>query len=99
MGASCDCINKPLKGEVLLTIKLRLKGEMLLTILSSLSQEESRSISENVKWGQRKKFSDGRFSMCYMTCSEGLSMPLPWLPSMMLGKQKPLPGAEARREE
>ena len=35
------------------------KGEMLLTILSSLSQEESRSISENVKWGQRKKFSDG----------------------------------------
>ena len=41
------------------------KGEMLLTILSSLSQEESRSISENVKWGQRKKFSDGRFSMCY----------------------------------
>ncbi len=41
------------------------KGEMLLTILSSLSQEESRSISENVKWGQRKKFSDGRFSVGY----------------------------------
>ena len=41
------------------------KGEILLTILSSLSQEESRSISENVKWGQRKKFSDGRFSLCY----------------------------------
>lgn len=41
------------------------KGEMLLTILSSLSQEESRSISENVKWGQRKKFSDGKFSMPY----------------------------------
>ena len=41
------------------------KGEMLLTILSSLSQEESRSISENVKWGQRKKFSDGKFSICY----------------------------------
>ena len=41
------------------------KGEMLLTILSSLSQEESRSISENVKWGQRKKFSDGKFSLCY----------------------------------
>lgn len=41
------------------------KGEMLLTILSSLSQEESRSISENVRWGQRKKFSDGRFSMPY----------------------------------
>ena len=41
------------------------KGEMRLTILSSLSQEESRSISENVKWGQRKKFSDGKFSLCY----------------------------------
>lgn len=41
------------------------KGEMLLTILSSLSQEESRSISENVKWGQRKKAADGKFSMCY----------------------------------
>ena len=39
------------------------KGEMLLTILSSLSQEESRSISENVKWGQRKKAADGKFSM------------------------------------
>ena len=41
------------------------KGEMLLTILSSLSQEESRSISENVKWGQRKKSSDGKFSLGY----------------------------------
>ena len=39
------------------------KGEMLLTILSSLSQEESRSISENVKWGQR--MADGKFSMPY----------------------------------
>ncbi|WP_424042968.1 hypothetical protein, partial [Prevotella denticola] len=29
--------------------------EMLLTILASLSQEESRSISENVNWGIRKK--------------------------------------------
>ena len=31
-----------------------LKFEMLLTVLSSLSQEESRSISENVTWGLRK---------------------------------------------
>lgn len=30
------------------------KGEFLLTIMSSLAQEESRSISENVTWGQRK---------------------------------------------
>jgi DNA invertase Pin-like site-specific DNA recombinase len=41
------------------------KGELLLTIMSSLAQEESRSISENVRWGNRKKFSDGRYSMNY----------------------------------
>ena len=31
------------------------KGELLLTIMSSLAQGESRSISENVKWGHRKR--------------------------------------------
>lgn len=36
------------------------KGELLITIMSSLAQEESRSISENVTWGQRKAFSDGK---------------------------------------
>ena len=36
-------------------------GELLFTILSSLAQEESRSISENCKWGIRKKFSDGKY--------------------------------------
>lgn len=41
------------------------KGEMLLTILSSLSQEESHSISENVTWGLRKKFADCKFSVGY----------------------------------
>ena len=41
------------------------RGEILLTILSSLSQEESRSISENVTWGLRKKFADGKFSVGY----------------------------------
>ncbi len=41
------------------------KGELLLTIMSSLAQEESRSISENVRWGQRKKFSDGCYSLNY----------------------------------
>ncbi|MEG0835828.1 MAG: recombinase family protein, partial [Christensenellaceae bacterium] len=34
-------------------------------IMSSLAQEESRSISENVTWGQRKRFSDGKVSMPY----------------------------------
>ena len=33
--------------------------------MSSLAQEESRSISENVTWGQRKRFSDGKVSMPY----------------------------------
>ena len=41
------------------------KGEILLTVLSSLSQEEARSISENVTWGLRKKFQDGKFSVGY----------------------------------
>ena len=36
------------------------KGELLLTIMSSLAQEESRSISLNVTWGQRKRFADGK---------------------------------------
>ena len=41
------------------------KGELLLTIMSSLAQEESRSISENVTWGQRKRFSDGKINLPY----------------------------------
>jgi len=41
------------------------KGELLITIMSSLAQEESRSISENVKWGMRKRFADGKVSMPY----------------------------------
>ena len=41
------------------------KGELLITIMSSLAQEESRSISENVTWGQRKRFADGKVSMPY----------------------------------
>lgn len=39
------------------------KGELLITIMSSLAQEESRSISENVTWGHRKRFSDGKVSI------------------------------------
>jgi site-specific DNA recombinase len=41
------------------------KGELLLTIMSSLAQEESRSISDNVTWGQRKRFADGKVSMSF----------------------------------
>lgn len=42
-------------------------GELMLSILASFAQEESRSISENVKWGTRKRFEqgipNGRFSI------------------------------------
>lgn len=34
-------------------------GELMLSILASFAQEESRSISENVKWGTRKRFEKG----------------------------------------
>lgn len=38
---------------------LEASGEVLITILSSLAQEESRNISENVKWGYARKFEKG----------------------------------------
>ena len=41
------------------------KGEVLLTIMSSIAQEESRNISENVTWGMRKRFAEGRATMPY----------------------------------
>lgn len=41
------------------------KGELMITIMSSLAQEESRSISENVTWGHRKNFADGKVYMPY----------------------------------
>ena len=34
-------------------------GELMLTILASFAQEESRSLSENCKWGIRKRFERG----------------------------------------
>lgn len=41
------------------------KGELLNTIMSSLAQEKSRSISENVTWGQRKRFTGGKVTMLF----------------------------------
>lgn len=46
------------------------KGELLLTIMSSLAQEESRSISENVTWGIRHGFEEGKVSMPYSSFLE-----------------------------
>ena len=41
------------------------KGELLITIMASLAQEESRSLSENIKWAVNKKFEQGKFSLPY----------------------------------
>ena len=41
------------------------KVEMMLTIMSSLAQEESRSISENTRWGKRKNNADGKVTLSY----------------------------------
>ncbi len=41
------------------------KCEVMLTIMSSLAQEESRSISENVRWGQQKSMKDGKVHIAY----------------------------------
>ncbi|MCD8342145.1 MAG: recombinase family protein [Clostridiales bacterium] len=36
------------------------KGELILTILSALAQDESRSISDNIRWTFQKNFQDGK---------------------------------------
>lgn len=35
------------------------EGELMLSLFASCAQEESRSISENIKWGIRKRFQTG----------------------------------------
>lgn len=39
-------------------------SEMILTVLAAFAQEESRSISENTKWGIRKRFENGIVRWC-----------------------------------
>lgn len=39
------------------------RGELLLTIMAGIAQEESRSISQNCTWGQRKRFADGKVTV------------------------------------
>ncbi len=43
------------------------KGELILTIMASIAQEESRSISENITWGKRASFKEGKVSFPYST--------------------------------
>lgn len=40
-------------------------AELTITILSSIAQEESRNLSQNVTWGQRARFADGKVTMPY----------------------------------
>ena len=45
-------------------------GDILLTILAATAEEESRTISKNVKWSMTKKFEKGDFMLNY-TCFLG----------------------------
>ncbi|MCL2798017.1 MAG: recombinase family protein [Firmicutes bacterium] len=36
------------------------KGELLIIILASIAEEESRNISENIRWAREKAFAEGR---------------------------------------
>lgn len=40
-------------------------GELILSILAELAANESKSISENGKWGAQKRFKDGTFIISY----------------------------------
>ena len=39
---------------------MTMSGELMISLIASIAQEESRSISENIKWGIRKGFEQGR---------------------------------------
>lgn len=41
------------------------QAELLFTIMSSIAQEESRSISENVRWGKQRSMEAGKVSLPY----------------------------------
>ena len=41
------------------------EGEFILTLLASFAQEESRSLSEKIKWALRKRNLRGEFSLAY----------------------------------
>lgn len=40
-------------------------AELIFTIMSSIAQEESRSISENVRWGIQRRMESGRIALPY----------------------------------
>jgi DNA invertase Pin-like site-specific DNA recombinase len=44
---------------------LHMSGEMVFTVLSAFAQAESESISENVKWGKRNSYKNGKIPFQY----------------------------------
>jgi len=38
-------------------------GELMLTVLSSFAQEESKNVSDNIKWRYRRKFEQGELAI------------------------------------
>ena len=44
----------------------RMDGELMLTLLSSMAEEESASISQNVKWSVKNNFRNNSFKQVYM---------------------------------
>ena len=53
------------------------KSEFILTIMSSLAQQESQSISENIKWGIRKSYVEGKvkFLASFMDTNIAVNIP------------------------
>lgn len=41
------------------------RAEMIFTIMCTVAQEESRSISENVRWGKQRSMEAGKISLAY----------------------------------
>jgi len=66
------------------------KGELLITIMSSLAQDESRNISENTTWGQRRRFAEGKVTW-HMASSWAMSGAR--MASRPLMKRRPKPSA------
>ena len=54
-------------------------GEFIITVLSCVAQEESRSLSENVKWALRKGYENGIYHVpykCFTGYNKGTDTPL-----------------------
>ena len=50
------------------------EGELMLSIIASFAQEESRSVSQNVKWRVNKQFKQGKtwsYNLYGYTCKDG----------------------------